>query len=380
MNLGQWGKALADCSRALELDPESATAWTDRGAVYRNLGQPDKALADCSKALELDPRYADAWVGRAATLVLLGRPNKAEADCQEALRLRPDDPLAYKALGAALYQQGKLTEAEAAIREAIRLRRDYAGAHYNLGQVLAAQGKLPEAEAAYQEELRPQPDFPEAHCNLGVVLRRQGRFAEALASLKRGHELGSKQPGWRYPSAQWVRQAEQLVALDAKLPKCLKGEAEPADAGECIGLARLCQQYKKRYAAAARFYAEAFTSEPKQADDLRSQDRYNAACAAALACCGQGEDADKLAEPERARLQRQALDWLRADLAAWGQLLEKGSDAARADVQRTLRHWQQDADFAGVRGDALAKLPDPERRAWQQLWADVEKLLKKSAP
>jgi hypothetical protein len=177
-----------------------------------------------------------------------------------------------------------------------------------------------------------------------------------------------------------VCQAEQLVALDAKLPKVLQGKAQPADAAERIGLARLCQEYKKRYAAAARFYAETFAAQPKLAENLRTQDCYNAACAAALAGCGQGADTANLDAQERARLRRQALDWLRADLTAWGQLLEKGPDQARTVVQRTLRHWQQDADFAGVRGpEALAKLPEAERRPWQQLWADVEALRQRGA-
>jgi hypothetical protein len=48
-------------------------------------------------------------------------------------------------------------------------------------------------------------------------------------------------------------------------------------------------------------------------------------------------------------------------------------------VQRLLRHWQRGADFAGVRGAALARLPEAERQAWQQLWADVEQTLKKAA-
>jgi hypothetical protein len=50
-------------------------------------------------------------------------------------------------------------------------------------------------------------------------------------------------------------------------------------------------------------------------------------------------------------------------------------------VQQTLQHWQKDPDLDSVRGkEALAKLSEAERAAWQQLWADVEKLLKKAAP
>jgi hypothetical protein len=205
-------------------------------------------------------------------------------------------------------------------------------------------------------------------------------LSESLSAYQRGHELGSKQPHWRYPSAEWIRVAERLVALDARLQKVLKDEPKPTGAAESIELARLCQNYKKLYAAGARFYAEAFTVEPKLADDLKTQDRYNAACAAALAGCGQGEDAAKVDEKERARLRQLAHDWLRADLTVWGRLLEKEPDQARAGVQQTLRHWQQDVDFAGVRGDALSKLPEAEREPWQQLWADVEKTLQKASP
>jgi hypothetical protein len=77
------------------------------------------------------------------------------------------------------------------------------------------------------------------------------------------------------------------------------------------------------------------------------------------------------------QLRHQALDRLRADLTAWGQLLEKQPDQARARVQQAMRMWEQDTDFNGVRGAALAKLPEAERRAWQQLWKDYEQMLKR---
>ena len=48
-------------------------------------------------------------------------------------------------------------------------------------------------------------------------------------------------------------------------------------------------------------------------------------------------------------------------------------------MQRTLRHWQQDTDLAGIRdAAALAKLPADEQKAFAQLWADVAALLKKA--
>src|SRR5262249_4942115 len=124
--------------------------------------------------------------------------------------------------------------------------------------------------------------------------------------------------------------------------------------------------------AAARFYEGAFAADPQLLDDLKAGSRYDAACAAALAGCGQGQDADKLDGKERARLRRQALDWLRADLEAWGRLLDRGPDKDRPNIGKKMRHWLADTDFAGVRGPAaLARLPEAERPGWQKLWGDV---------
>src|SRR5262249_58581476 len=127
--------------------------------------------------------------------------------------------------------------------------------------------------------------------------------------------LGSKQPGWRYPSAAWVRQAEVLAALEAKLPALLKGEFRPRDNKERLGLAEVCQA-KKLHQKAIDLYAAAFAADPRLADHLGPAHRYRAACSAVLAAAGQGQDAAQLDAVQRAHLRRQALDWLRAELTA----------------------------------------------------------------
>jgi hypothetical protein len=80
-----------------------------------------------------------------------------------------------------------------------------------------------------------------------------------------------------------------------------------------------------------------------------------------------------------ARWRRQALTWLRGDLARWRQRLAGGKPADRDAVQKHMRHWQRDPDLAGPREEgALAKLPAEERQACQHLWADVEALLEEA--
>jgi serine/threonine-protein kinase len=189
--------------------------------------------------------------------------------------------------------------------------------------------------------------------------------------------LGTKQRGWHYPSAKWVLEAERLVELDHKLAAILKDQGQPANAAERLALARFCQQHKKLPRAAAGLYAGAFAAEPKLADDLPA--RYNAACSAALAAAGRGEDAAQLGDGERARWRQQALDWLHADLGAWAKVLESAKPGAHSTVRQKLQHWQRDSNLTGVRGAAaLAKLPEEERAGWQKLWDDVADLLKRA--
>ena len=78
----------------------------------------------------------------------------------------------------------------------------------------------------------------------------------------------------------------------------------------------------------------------------------------------------------RTRLRKQALDWLRADLALRTKQLGFGKPADRAAALQALRHWQQDTDLAGIRdAAALVKLPADAQQSFTQLWADVAALL-----
>jgi len=162
------------------------------------------------------------------------------------------------------------------------------------------------------------------------------------------------------------------------LPRLLTGEDKPASAGEGLDVVAVCE-HKRMYAAAARFAADAFAADPKLADFMPAQHRYNAACSAALAAAGQAADAAKTDDQERSRLRMQAFDWLRADLAYYTKLIASGPPNARSLVQQRMQHWQQDTDLAGLRdAAALAHIPAAERVACEKLWVDVAALLKKA--
>jgi serine/threonine-protein kinase len=164
------------------------------------------------------------------------------------------------------------------------------------------------------------------------------------------------------------------VEIDGRLSAALKGEGRSADAAEAMTFAQICQ-IRKLYASSARFWADALAGDPKLAEDRQAQHPYNAACAAALAGCGQGEDNPAPDEAARVKLRQQALDWLKAELVAWTRVLDRDAKAA-AFIAQTMRHWKVDTDLIGVRdADGLAKLPEAERASWRDLWGEVDRLL-----
>jgi serine/threonine-protein kinase len=317
----------------------------------------------------------DFWINHTLGMALLvgppPRPDEAARFLTAATALRPQSPGAWLNLGLALMRAGRLDEAEAAFRQAIARKPKYATAHRNLGTVLSQQGRLDEAAAEFRRVTELTPELAEAHCDLGLVLQRQGEFSLALAELRKGHELVTASPDrtWPYPSARWVRDCQQMVELEDRLPSVLIGQASPADAAEGMGFARVCY-FKKLHAASARLWAAAFRDDAQLAENVASGSRYNAACTAALAA------ADAPDPAEQARWRKQALDWLRADLTAYSRLLESGRPDDRRLLWQRLRKWQSDPDLAGLRDPAaLGRLPADERQTFQRLWADARALL-----
>jgi hypothetical protein len=163
------------------------------------------------------------------------------------------------------------------------------------------------------------------------------------------------------------------------LPAVLRGDDRPASATEVAAFAQLSQA-KELYVAAARFWGELSAGGSEVMGDLSAGYRYNAACAAALAGSGRGKDAVSIDEAARAKLRRQAVVWLEADLAGWAKVLKDGPPEKCTAIIPLLRHWKADEDLACLR-DALelAGLPEAERDACRKLWGEVDSLWEDAA-
>jgi tetratricopeptide (TPR) repeat protein len=400
---GDLDGAIAAWRRALAARPDE-TLHYNIGAALMKKGDPDGAIAAWRRAVRVKPAFFEAHdqIGTAllqkddregalaafrqalqvkadsrpyyhigVALERQGDRDGALAAWRRAVALKPDHFDLNAALGTLLFRRGDLDGAVAAFRNALAMKPDHPRLHYSLGMALAWKGDVVGAVAAHRRAVELDPDHLEGHSSLGSALLRQGRVVEALRAYRDGQRRAGKKPADRKRWAGWVRAAERLVELDGRLPSFLKGTASPAGPAERIELASLCLG-KGLNAAAARFYTEAFAADKAQADNLAAGNRWDGARAAALAGCGRGADAP-LDARERARLRRQALDWLQAERAAWGSRFVQGR--GRPFVVQNLRRWQQDTDLACVRDPrALDRLPAGERKGWLALWADVEAL------
>jgi serine/threonine-protein kinase len=376
---GDFDKAIVSLETAIRLQPDAALAHTLLGACLAGKGEVKKALGPLQKAVELLPGKAKCHVNLGTGWLRNQELDKAIAAYQEAIRLQPDLPSAHSGLANAWENKGQIDKAMAEYRQTLRFQPSNADAWFHLGKHLAARGATVGAMDAMRQAIHCKPDFAEAYCNLGKLLEGEGRLAEALPLLERGDELGSRQPGWRYPSEKWVTDCKRYLELDKRLPAVLRGETKPADITEYTWLAVLCQVCKRCPGIAARLYQEAFAMLPSPAEDQRFGLRYLAARNAVGAGCGVGREMPPYDAKARAAWRKQALDWLRADLSQWAKEMDKGNSKASKEAREKLLHWQKDVDLTGVREEKeLAKLPEAEQQAWRQFWAEVTAVLERA--
>jgi tetratricopeptide (TPR) repeat protein len=72
--MGDPNRAIADYSRAIEIDPDYAAAYARRGWVFLKTDELARAAADFDKALKLEPGNAYAQSGRAQVYQRQNKP------------------------------------------------------------------------------------------------------------------------------------------------------------------------------------------------------------------------------------------------------------------------------------------------------------------
>jgi Flp pilus assembly protein TadD len=357
---------------ALAVRPDVPGVYTMLGCALWAQGREAEAMTAFRRAIALNRHCFGAWqmLTRYATPA---ERTRHRDELEQLARDHPADVHFQRELGTLYYGQRQYDRAAEQFRRLAELTPGDWQPRANLGLCLEHLGRPEEAAAAFQEAVRLAPDRADLLNRLCPLLRRSGAAGEELRVFKEWYDRLPADYPRRESATTTLKYLERLADLERRLPDFRGGRAEPASAGEAVMLARLCQG-KKLYPDAVRFYATAFERNPAQAEHPQTVDRYNAACAAARAAAEPGP-ADV-----RAAYRKQALDWLRADLAARAARAKTAEEraAARQFLRETVR---PDPDLAGVRSPwYLAVLPAGERTEWVKLWAEVDALEKSLAP
>jgi TolB-like protein/Tfp pilus assembly protein PilF len=190
-------KAKALAERALQLDSSLTEAHTSLAYAYTGLWQWEKAEAEFKRAIELNPNYATAhqWYGN-SDLVALARFDEATAEVKRAIELDPLSLVINTDLGTTYYRARRYDEAIDQLRKTLEMDPGFYYARWNLGSALVAKGALDAAIREYQKA-RALSDNPLMLGLLAHAYGFSGNKAEAMKIVDELKEL-SKQ---RYVSA-----------------------------------------------------------------------------------------------------------------------------------------------------------------------------------
>jgi len=108
---GLYNAAIAEYTRAIELKPDFAAAYNNRGyAAYSKYDGSD-ALPDLNRALRLRPNFPHAYNTRGCIHMANGRIDEAIADFNLAIELQPEYPRAFRNRAFALMKKGRISAA-----------------------------------------------------------------------------------------------------------------------------------------------------------------------------------------------------------------------------------------------------------------------------
>jgi tetratricopeptide (TPR) repeat protein len=106
VRFGEWDAAIADYSKAIEVDPKDASSYRERAYGHLMKGETGEGLADANKAIELDPKDVMALSTRGDLYRRKADFQHAVADYTNAIQIASEDGLGVLESGSAHFGRG----------------------------------------------------------------------------------------------------------------------------------------------------------------------------------------------------------------------------------------------------------------------------------
>ena len=142
--------AITYYGEVISLQPDSsilAKVYTARGEIYASKREYDLAIADWTRAIEIDSTDFQPYFNRGTTYSSKGNFDAGIRDLNKAIELNEENAFAYNNRGVSYYKNG---EYDVAIRDyttAIELDPQHANVYYNRGEALLHLKEWPKAKA-----------------------------------------------------------------------------------------------------------------------------------------------------------------------------------------------------------------------------------------
>jgi serine/threonine protein kinase/predicted Zn-dependent protease len=188
--LREYDQALADATRAIEIDPGDFWGYRCRALVRRDMGDEAGFRHDCELIAETHAEEPQQLVSRGTTLG--GTCQLWELALQDlnlVVERAPDWYRAYGSRGWLHVNTGNLEEALTDLDHAIKLAPDYPGAYSNRGAVYNELHRLEEALRDYEKRVELKPHDSVSHALRGTIRFRLGQLEEAVEDYDRACEL-----------------------------------------------------------------------------------------------------------------------------------------------------------------------------------------------
>jgi protein O-mannosyl-transferase len=187
--LGMREQAIADYSRAIELDPRYVIASFNRGVAYGETGQWEKAAEDYTRILMRDPGYTKAWFNRGMANENLGRWKDAASDYSKAIALEPGNAKAFYGRGLARMNLAKWDSALADFSASLRIDTGYAQAWSAMGIVYGNLGQWDNAIDGYTKAVMLDPGLRDAWSNRGTAYQNKGLWDKAISDYTKALQI-----------------------------------------------------------------------------------------------------------------------------------------------------------------------------------------------
>ncbi|HET8670970.1 MAG TPA: protein kinase, partial [Candidatus Saccharimonadales bacterium] len=146
-----WSGAERESRRAIELDPNDASAHSGYGSYLQAVGRLDEAIAERKLCRDLDPLSPTATANVGYPYYFARQYDRAIEYYRKALELDPNYSWSYLWIGQAYVEKGMYEEAIAEINKAITLSEGNTRAVATLGYAYAVAGKRGEAQKVIVE-------------------------------------------------------------------------------------------------------------------------------------------------------------------------------------------------------------------------------------